>query len=1286
MIKNSTIFKRFIAVNLAVMFLFSLVYFVPLFSDNQVFAASLRETHFSDDPYLVYSSNFGNVEETSGMWRIQAQYDPTTPEFGSLAGESVFGLGVTMSKAMLGSDNHRLRVQDFMMETYIWGQAVDQPGRQIGVLFRAHGVPPVEGQFQNLFNFSGLGVRVVYDGVVAGYEGEARLQLVNFMPFNDPTVIAEADVMFAQERLVPLRVVAVGPNITVYINDMDTPALVAETSLHNAAGEVGIWALWSAIRVANFNIWSTTPPAEFVGVTITAETDVGVEIPAGEDISAGDFLIATADFVGFDTAPSASYRWFRVSDPTVTWDGFGAPPRGWQEIPGAMRFEYEIALADARHYLAVVATSNDEIRVSATVGPIAFDGDLGDHLRFIRGARFLSILGIIDVLETELNAINPMETVTRGDFSTILANALNLSSIVGTGTHVGVFYDVPYTNRNASIIELFHRMGIVSGFNGVFLPNDSIRLIHAVRMVVTGLGYDDLAQGLGGYPMGYIITARSLRLMDGIGGDLNEPARFNDIVTLIYNALDVDVPVFEGIVHGRAVYGVMTGRTLLAERHNVIQREGTVTASGAMSMFADLALTADEVEISGEIFYVGTTNASDFFGYSVMFYATNPEDPTARRTLLFIEPANRNVKTVIPDRDIIAYTGGQLSIDDGTGRTRRINFAQNVVVLYNGLRISPVAADFDISGNVTIFDWNGNGVADLVIIYSLQTFVVRNSSNTRISFMLGNTVTIDGVTQSFIDLDTEDETSNHVIWRDGRRIQVSDLQEWDVISIAASRNGSRIEVYVSNDNVTGTVTVIDSEDRVYIDGRGPFEIGGNYLAALASGNAEARSIGLGSMGTFHLAVDGRIAGFNPQRGAETRFGYLLAVQYTSGFDAKLEFGLIATDAGGYTVKTGAERIEFNGHGRITRERVSVLLTDWLRSRQFTPGRPGVVIQYRTNTAGEIVQITTEHWYPGQVVINPFDTNESITLMGNVDTNGNPRPAEASLVQETNPLTTTLRYDAANVFAATTPAPYHFFINNMTTVFVIEVTGNVEDHWVGSMSYFRVGRSFHIRGYNLDEWRHAEVAVLYRNPNIQTLGVGIDVDASHYSSEQNMFIVNEVGMTLGQDGETVREISGLFAGNANARFSLVNLTPLYSMLEGIQRGDALHFETNSAGEIIRMRILFQQSNPIGTRFLPTTSPPNANVTNIFFGRERGVGRVVNISPSQQRISVMVNNGTYDILRVFRFPAQSVMVFDGRSEVRIGTMADVSIGDTILYLSNYGELRELVVYKNLAGDYD
>lgn len=152
--------------------------------------------------------------------------------------------------------------------------------------------------------------------------------------------------------------------------------------------------------------------------------------------------------------------------------------------------------------------------------------------------KYLNELTKYGLFEGDANGdFTPYKNITRAEMAKVLCKALRISP---DSYNIQMFSDVDSSHWAFGYINALATAKIVAGNDdGKFSPDREATYAETVKMLVTAMGYAPRAEGLGGYPYGYIETARELDLIKDIDLALDLYCPRYIIFTLMYNALDV---------------------------------------------------------------------------------------------------------------------------------------------------------------------------------------------------------------------------------------------------------------------------------------------------------------------------------------------------------------------------------------------------------------------------------------------------------------------------------------------------------------------------------------------------------------------------------------------------------------------------------------------------------------------------------------------------------------------------------------------------------------------------
>ena len=102
-----------------------------------------------------------------------------------------------------------------------------------------------------------------------------------------------------------------------------------------------------------------------------------------------------------------------------------------------------------------------------------------------------------------------------------------------------VFADVPVGHWAADSVAALSSAGIISGYNGLFYPDNTVIFAELAKMVVVALGYGERALKIGEYPYGYLAAAAELGITNDIDLTAGESVNRGIAAKMLLNSLHV---------------------------------------------------------------------------------------------------------------------------------------------------------------------------------------------------------------------------------------------------------------------------------------------------------------------------------------------------------------------------------------------------------------------------------------------------------------------------------------------------------------------------------------------------------------------------------------------------------------------------------------------------------------------------------------------------------------------------------------------------------------------------
>lgn len=824
------------------------------------------------------------------------------------------------------------------------------------------------------------------------------------------------------------------------------------------------------------------------------------------------------------------------------------------------------------------------------------------------------------------------DALTRAEFAAIMTRVLRSEDMAVAFKDVAaIFTDVRQDDWFCGYIGAVCANGLMRGVSdNQFDPYSNVTYEQAVKTLVATLGYTTVAEKKGGYPTGYMAEGIRLGLTKNVPNE--SPLTRESVMKLIYNALDVDMLVME--FGGKGGYYIEEGKTLrnmyLAPSSDVqiIKSEGIITANNDTYLnSANASLEKDEVEIDDVRFRVGNTNAYDFIGQRVEYYAM---DDGGRKTLISVRTA-RN--TEIINIDVTNLTSATLSEvtykENGKKQTSNISGAK---IVYNGrLVLVPNNSDLDIRrGDLKLIDNDDDNMADVVFVTDWETVRVKEVKNNTVEFESGSS--FDGSRFLHIDIEDEDEEIHYLLKNsEGKAITPSEIAPDSILSISADKNRKFYTIVCAVNTKEGTVTAIGDEDieldgeviSVYEGDTFAFEAGDGITAYLDfKGNIvdfEEKEEMLSYAYILAAASKGAI-GNNFQ--VKMVVGSLVDFQYDKNEEDLDDANLIPTvicknsEIGIYDI---ADRVIVDGNVKksVSEKTTSIVSGLYL---------------YELNSDGEIKELTSASHFGGgtNMTYNPYDK----TFAKN---------------------------------SRRTP----FAIDKDTVVICLPTNGDAEDddYFVPLKIKNSGSSTFTATGYDFDTDTKKVKALIFMEKMKKT-------DALTATESSSVGMVAKSIMTKDENGNFVPKIS--IATKSGLTEYTVNEVPGQNdVLNTLRVGDLINYEVDLSGMLSNARII--RSFADGSSAFDDLTEVYGNITDVSFDE-------IHLSSGNLVATVTADTAkgvsTVDITQRNVPP---IFIYDSEQKtVEIGAISDIyPRGSEIFYAlkpaENQGVAKVCVIYR-------
>ncbi len=562
----------------------------------------------------------------------------------------------------------------------------------------------------------------------------------------------------------------------------------------------------------------------------------------------------------------------------------------------------------------------------------------------------VSLLAALDVLRGDENGDYLLDkAVNRAEFTTFVIRVMGLEQTAKNQNYVSPFIDVADEHWAKNVICMAADMGLIQGVgNGYFEPDREVTLQEAVKILVSVLGYQTIAEQNGGYPEGYSKTAMQIGLLKKLSLSGNSYLNRSDTCLLLGNALLTEVY--------SDAFG-LTGKNALEEFLHLTTIRGTITATPGYQR--DKSLNG-KIELNGVVYECVDAFADDYIGYDVKAYVSDDDE----NVIYHIEPASAAETVTVDAEDIDPRTTtSEFIYLDEEGEDESLSLASPLSVFYNGVILSDNevnnAALCPETGSVSLRDGDGDGSYETVLLEVYEDYVLNYINEDRLFAKFGKTLDVNNA-------------KTMRIFKDGVEVTLEELENGDVLSVMQSRNQKVIKIVVSSEGKVGFVSMISrlgNGQEVYTldseeNGSIKFELGKDYLAALEAKHLDAVSLSVSA-------------------------NRLLKIYYNA-FGKVADISILSLDDDfNYGYLNGVKKL--GGSGLSDRFAIQVLTTSNHFEVFESPKEKDVIFGFPTNDGGyKIASATTNMFVSSmrskQLIRYKLDNNGYVTEIHKADPN------------------------------------------------------------------------------------------------------------------------------------------------------------------------------------------------------------------------------------------------------------------------------------------------------------
>lgn len=843
-------------------------------------------------------------------------------------------------------------------------------------------------------------------------------------------------------------------------------------------------------------------------------------------------------------------------------------------------------------------------------------------------AEFLKRIGVIQSYdETSLSG-----SVTRADFAVYAARAIKVNEF--EDTHNRYFIDLPMESyATASVNALVDNGAIAVGDDRSFRPDDIVTYAEALKIMLSLMGYDELAKYRGGFPYGYLSVASNIGI--GVSG-AEQGVTLGGAMRIIYDCMSKNIYDIESVTaDGEHAYTNRTGRTLLSIYYSLYREEGVLTSADGASIdgeYSDVGFA----KIGGTTYKTdGFEGAYEYLGEKVTFVYKKLGDDTP---ILFFIENGRDSKDMleISVEDYDGYDGEKVYYYSDENKSRRKNISTvGMKIVYNG---EPADSDLNevlnnlSEGYIRFTDTDSDDNYDCMIITDYKNFVVKSMTN-------GKTLLYNDLQADSLDL--SQYVSVIVKNSEGSVIESSDIMTGSILSVAASKNKNIIKIIMSESVAEGMVTAKETED-----GTSVFTVNDKkYAVSKGLSNRNTDDVMISRKYVLRLNAFGKIVSADSAE-QTLRLGYLCDIRSADSlFDEALIFKIYTSD-GKLSVFDGA---------------ASIMLDD---------------TKYKSEDLGELVNNIPDCSVSGgnytvtpQIILYKTDSDGKINVIDTHNTAG------GELVRTTDGVETLTKYNTRfgkKVIFSSAAKIYKVPNDN-----VIGAAAE-DDFSIGKTADFYRSLAYPIEAYKLNKDDEYDDIIVYRTNDSVTEG--------HDWANSNMIMIDSVCDSVNSDGETVKEIRGIVSGNTVNYIVSDNVKSESFPVNELHCGDLIRVRVNLKDEVSVIQLLYCAETNTRNNWATEDS------AGMYFDSSFGANFQLSFGYVYDRGKNVISWGSEigkEATEAHDITYLPVMVYDASrrsGKVYKGTIDDIadfnSVGpacDTVILQSTEGAGKALAVFK-------
>lgn len=389
-------------------------------------------------------------------------------------------------------------------------------------------------------------------------------------------------------------------------------------------------------------------------------------------------------------------------------------------------------MKNLKRALSLTMASTMLVSMMATGASAAVFPD-ADEISNLDAVSTLVALNIINGKDD--GTFDPSAVVTRGELAKMICVALNGGkdpNLTGGG-----LYSDTIGHWASGYIDYCTNLGIVSGYNGTFRPNDTVTGVEAAKMLLIAMGFNSEDEGYinsSNWDLNINIDAISKNLYDGLSINPSAGLSRDDAAQMILNGINADMVKYDyrlttvnGNLQSIAIAEDQEGKTILTEKFKAETEEGVLINSSYNETKDTYTYTVSTDD--GNSTYTAGADFSSLFGMNVnVFYKS------ATNEAYGMYAYNTDVAFEGIGSDISDFTGDEVELGSET-------FALSDDYLVVGFNDYDTTYDLndvaDQKWEITAIDNTDNGELDVIVVLPYEVVEVTFVGTTNITITGG---------------------------------------------------------------------------------------------------------------------------------------------------------------------------------------------------------------------------------------------------------------------------------------------------------------------------------------------------------------------------------------------------------------------------------------------------------------------------------------------------------------------------------------------------------------------